>query len=212
MRHERSRSEAADALRDTGHPVNIECRRKMTNFRQVILCMVLAVAGCSDRAQKAGPGTAYNPRVPQKISKLTDSDLARLAEQEASVTRLLNARYPEAKLKHDEDDLRWLQRLVDEKAVGPTQTYELQCLGAALGQVFATKTLLRWVVVEDESGRDLALEYPGTSVIVFPLTMISKRVEDGRDVDVIPLYRTVVAQVEKMKDDPEYKRENTEPN
>jgi hypothetical protein len=166
--------------------------------------------GCSDRAQNAGPGTAYKPRVPQKITKPTVSDLARLAEQEASVIRLLNARHPEAKLNHDEGDLRWLQRLVDEKAVGPAQTYELQCLGAALGQVFATKTPLTWVVVEDESGRDFALQYPGTSVIVFPLTMISKRLEDGRDVDLIPLYRTIVAQVEKIKDDPEYKRGSQE--
>lgn len=47
--------------------------------------------------------------------------------------------------------------------------------------------------------------------MVFPLTMICKRVEDGRDVDLIPLYRTVVAQVEKMKDDPEYKRETHKP-
>ncbi len=65
---------------------------------------------------------------------------------------------------------------------------------------------LKLVVVEDEYGRDLALQYPNTSVIVFPTTMISKRVEDGRDVDVVPIYRTVVAQVEKLKDETEYKR------
>ena len=57
---------------------------------------------------------------------------------------------------------------------------------------------LKWVIVEDEFGRTLALQYPKTSVIVFPLTMISKRVEDARDVDVVSIYRTVVTQVERV--------------
>ena len=127
-------------------------------------------------------------------------------EQEATALRLLKSRYPEAAIKHDEGDLKWLQRLVDDKALRPNQTYELQCLGAVLGQVFAAKTPLKWVVVDDEFGRTLALQYPKTSVIVFPLTMISKRVEDGRDVDVESIYRTVAAQVEKLENDPEYQR------
>ncbi len=120
--------------------------------------------------------------------------------------RLLRARFPEAKLEHGEADLRWLQRLVDEKVLRRDQTYELQCLGAVLGQVLVARTPLRWVVVEDQHSRELALEYPNTSVIVFPVTMISKRIEDGRDVDVVPLYRTVAAHVEKLKHDAEYKR------
>jgi len=96
--------------------------------------------------------------------------------------------------------------LVDEKVLRHDQTYELQRLGAVLGQVLAAQTPLRWVVVEDQHGRELPLEYPNTSVIVFPVTMISKRIEDGRDVDVVPLYRTVAAHVEKLKRDAEYKR------
>ena len=98
------------------------------------------------------------------------------------------------------------QRLIDDKALRADQTAELQALGAVLGQVFAATTPLRWVVVEDQYGRDLALQYPNTTVIVFPMTMILKRVKDGRDVDIVPIYRTIAAQVEKMKDDPEYQR------
>ncbi len=185
--------------------------QKVTHFRLLAFCIVLALPGCSGQSQKTGPRTAEGSAMHQNISKLTEADLARLADQDALVLRLLKSHYPEAKLNRDEGDLRWLQRLVDDKAVGPAQTYELQCLGAALGQVFATKTPLQWVVVEHEHGRDIALQYPGTTVIVFPMTMISKRVEDRREVDLIPLYRTVAAQVEKMKDDPEYKRETPKP-
>jgi hypothetical protein len=39
-------------------------------------------------------------------------------------------------------------------------------------------------MVADEYGRDPALRCPGTTVIVFPLTMISKRIEAGESVSV----------------------------
>ena len=173
--------------------------------RLYVLFVILPLAGCSRSAPQAVPKPA-GKTMEHRISKPGEADLARLAAQEATVLRILRSRHPEAKLNHDEGDLQSLQRLVDDKVLRPDQTYELQCLGAALGQVFAARTRLEWVVVEDEFGRDLALQYPNTTVIVFPLTMISKRIEDGRDVDVVPIYRTIGAQVEKMKDDPEYKR------
>ena len=177
----------------------------MPCLRLRILVLML-LTGCSDATPTEAPRTAQGSPMQQKITRPGQADLTRLAEQEATVLRLLRARHPDATLSRDESDLRWLQRLVDEKAVRPDQTYEFQCLGAVLGQVFAAKTPLEWVVVEDQFGRELALQYPDTSIIVFPMTMISKRVEDGRDVEVVPIYRTVAAQVEKLKDESEYKR------
>jgi Domain of unknown function (DUF3806) len=44
------------------------------------------------------------------------------------------------------------------------------------------------LIVEDEHGRDPAIRYAETSVILFPLTMISKRIESGERVDVFDLY------------------------
>jgi hypothetical protein len=170
-----------------------------------MVALVAILSGCSGSAPQA-PREAAESAVQQKVTEPGEADLARLAEQEATVLRLLKLRYPEAKLNHDEEDLRWLQRLVDERALRPEQTYELQCLGAVLGKVFAARTPLKWVVVEDTFGRNLALQYPNTTVIVFPLTMIAKRVEDGRDVDVVPIFRAVSQQVEKMKEDPKYRR------
>src|SRR5262249_48730959 len=163
-------------------------------YRPFMLLFLVLPPAYSDTSPNAAQNAPKGVAAPQKITELANDDLAKLAEQEATVLRLLKARYPEAALKHDEGDLKWLQRLVDDKALRPNQTHELQCLGAVLGQVFAAKTPLKWVVVEDEFGRTLALQYPKTSVIVFPLTMISKRVEDGREVDVESIYRTVAAQ------------------
>jgi hypothetical protein len=46
-----------------------------------------------------------------------------------------------------------------------------------LGDVFVQEMKMEWVMVEDYSGRDPAVRLPGTTIILFPLTMISKRIE-----------------------------------
>ncbi len=48
---------------------------------------------------------------------------------------------------------------------------------------------LHWVAVEDEYGRDPALRWLDTSVLVFPRTVISKRVEDGEEIDVYDMFK-----------------------
>jgi hypothetical protein len=134
----------------------------------------------------------------ERVSELDPADRQRLARQEAVVATALRTRYGAA-LRHTEDDLPLLQRLVDDKAFGVGQTYEWQCVGIALGQVLAHETPLRWVMVEDELGRDPALELPGTTVHVYPLTMVSKRVEQGRDIPIRALYIAVRDQAEAMR-------------
>ena len=46
---------------------------------------------------------------------------------------------------------------------------------------------LAWIAVEDEYGRDPALRDGETSIILFPMTTISKRIERGEIVDVLKL-------------------------
>ncbi len=132
---------------------------------------------------------------------MSGEDRLRLEKQEALVLKLLQSRYgKDVTLKHSKTDFPLLQKLIDEKVLRPDQTYELQCLGIALGQVFAAETPLRWVMVEDEHGRDPALQYPDTTIILFPLTMISKRVEQGREVDVADVFRGTMDLVTKTKE------------
>jgi hypothetical protein len=81
------------------------------------------------------------------------------------------------------------------------QTYELQSLGIVLGQVLADSSELSWVTVKDEWGADPALRYKTTTVLIFPLTMISKRVEGQQHVSVQALYDITLAQLEKLAKD-----------
>lgn len=68
--------------------------------------------------------------------------------------------------------------------VGPEDTWKLQALGIALGDALADELMLDWITVDDEYGRVPALNWPGTSIVLYPLTMISQRIEAGEPVDV----------------------------
>ena len=85
-------------------------------------------------------------------------------------------------------------------AVDPSETWKLQSLGIVLGDVLAVVTGSEWVEVEDEYGRDAALRFAGPDDVIFPMTMISKRVESGEDVDVFALFSTVAQSVVEIRE------------
>jgi hypothetical protein len=53
-------------------------------------------------------------------------------------------------------------------------------------------------MVEDEYGRDPAIRYKETSLLVFPMTMISKRVEDGEELNVLELFDGLAKQLAEL--------------
>jgi len=68
-----------------------------------------------------------------------------------------------------------------------SQTYELQCLGVAFGDVLASELPLRWVMVTDEYGTDPTLRFKETTLQINALTMISKRVKRDEAVNLSEL-------------------------
>jgi len=64
----------------------------------------------------------------------------------------------------------------------------MQSMGVVFGDVFVQDMGFHWIMVEDEYGRDPAIKFQDTSVLLFPLTMISKRIERGETIDVFDLY------------------------
>lgn len=126
-------------------------------------------------------------------------DLDRIAEQIAVADRLVKEHLGEA-LDQSPEDLDRLQKLVERAVLAPQQTYELQCLGLALGRVLVRHVPgLGWAVIEDEYGRDPILRYRRTTLQFNVLTMISKRVEAGQKVDVRAMYDWTRSQVEGLK-------------
>lgn len=136
---------------------------------------------------------------PQKITPLVDADQKRLEDQRAVVEKFLLDEGSRQTYQEVSGKLGTIQSILDSKTFRPNQTYELQCLGIVLGDAFVQKSKMEWAMVEDESGRDPAVRLPGTTIIVFPLTMVSKRVERGERVDVVDLFKGVSAKIEEMK-------------
>jgi len=119
----------------------------------------------------------------QKFSELSPEDSLRLDQQRALVAAAATHRYGTA-LTRTKKDLPTLQRLLDDKAFTKSQTYELQSLGVAFGDVLASELSMRWVMITDEYGTDPTLRFKDTSININAVTMISKRVERDQPVDV----------------------------
>jgi hypothetical protein len=133
-----------------------------------------------------------------KFSELTASDEFRLNKQRAVVLAELSKRYGAKGLTGKAADIPLLQRLLDDKVFGATQTYELQSIGVAFGDVLANDLGMRWVVVSDEYGTDPTLRYKDTTIQVNALTMISRRVEDGQPLDLEAIRRGVRSNINEI--------------
>ena len=131
------------------------------------------------------------PDPPATYRSLTPEDLANLEAARAWV-RGHFTEAAEGKYEPIDGKLRVIDAILKNGWVDVKETWKLQALGVALGDALAQKLLLEWVTVDDEFGQDAALNWPGTSVLCYPLTMIAKRVEDGEQVDVYALFEGAI--------------------
>ena len=85
-------------------------------------------------------------------------------------------------------DLVTLQRILDRGLVSTDDSLQLQALGVVLGDLFAAKLNMDWVVYRDRAGRSRALRYRESETFLFPVTMISRRWEAGHERAVEDIY------------------------
>jgi hypothetical protein len=99
-------------------------------------------------------------------------------------------------------DLDRLQAIVASGQIQIENTQELQSFGIVFGKVFVNETQdYDWWVVEDDYGKDACIRYKETSLLIFPQTMLSKRIEDGETVNVSELFYGLRAQLERIKNE-----------
>ncbi len=134
----------------------------------------------------------------QTCEPLNRDDIANLAAKRTWVCE----HYEEA-ARHKYNTLDGKLTLVDtilrNNWIAPDETLKLQCLGVTFGDALAQRLGLTWVAVEDKYGRDPALTLEGTSVLVFPLTSISKRIERGEEVEVYGLFEDACRTIERLR-------------
>jgi hypothetical protein len=97
-------------------------------------------------------------------------------------------------------DLDRLQRILDGQFLSAEQTQELQALGIVFGKVIIGQCSgYDWWIVEDEYGEDPCIRFQQTSLLIFPRTMISQRIEDGKEVDVHDLYEGLLDHLAELE-------------
>jgi len=104
----------------------------------------------------------------------------------------------DAKYATIEGKLRVVGAILENGWVEPSETQKLQSLGIAFGDAIAQKLMLDWVTIDDEYGRAPALNWPGTSIYCFALTMLAKRVVSGEHIDVQQFFNTVCSDLSEM--------------
>ncbi len=122
----------------------------------------------------------------QKIESLNESDLELLAEYRSWLFGHFDdpQQYEELSFK-----LKLIQTILDNNWVSNEETFKLQALGICFGDALEQELKeLSWVAVDDEYGRDPALRWLSTNTLVFPRTAISKRVEDGIEIDIYEMF------------------------
>ncbi len=94
-----------------------------------------------------------------------------------------------SRLRGDRSDLETLQQIVDRGLIERDDTLRLQALGVVLGDVMKTEApKLQWKIYEDSKGRSRALCVENTEECLFPVTMLSRRMEVGLNPDVSHVY------------------------
>jgi hypothetical protein len=137
---------------------------------------------------------------PQTFRDLGREDLDWLSAQRQRTEKLLEGN-PDAQAKYrtGAGKLGVIRAVLEAKAFRPDQTFELQGLGIILGDALAEQLGMTWKMVEDKHGASPCLVLEGTSIVLYPQTMISKRIERGEAVDVFELFNWTAAKVEELR-------------
>ncbi|MCE3225563.1 MAG: hypothetical protein K0S32_114 [Bacteroidetes bacterium] len=134
----------------------------------------------------------------QKISELTD-EMAQSIKAKRDWVR--NHYTPENLNEYDsvKGKLTLLDTILKSNWIDKKDKVKLQCLGITLGDTLIQDMNFIWVQVEDEYGTDPAIQLPDTTIILFPLTMISKRIEANETVDINELYVGLKEKVNEIR-------------
>lgn len=134
----------------------------------------------------------------QRVEELSSDDVALLQKQREWLLGHY-ASNPSESYSGYAAKLALIETILASGWVKPDETWKLQSLGVALGDALAEHMALRWVAVEDEYGRDPALQDGSTSLKLYPLTVISKRIEAGEDPKVAELFLGLCRKVEEVR-------------
>jgi hypothetical protein len=156
-------------------------RREHRAAKELLSSLALLPVIWASATMGADPGKAVFRPLPAATAGHMD-------RQRAYVASLLKKHFPGTKITRTRADFATLQRVVDAKLIPANRTWEWQSVGIVFGDALASAIPgLQWYEVTDAYGTDPTLRYKSTSLQINAMTMISKRIEDGEEVDVAHL-------------------------
>jgi hypothetical protein len=137
-----------------------------------------------------------------KAPRVKDLNLGQkfiLDSNRQNIKDLMTRRLGIVNIKQDLGDLKKIQEVVDRKIIKNGDVEQWQALGVVFGDVLVAELDLNWVSYEDELGSSKALQWKKTENYVFPVTMLSKRVQYKEKVDVFALFEQIKLDVVAME-------------
>lgn len=126
------------------------------------------------------------------------SDVEKLTRQQQFATEQLQKIIGVFSFNGTEEDLAPIQKGLDSGKLA--HTVDLQCLGVPFGEIIInSQTGFDWWMFEDNLGITPCIRYRETDLIIFPLTLISKRIEQGESVNVVRLYADLIARITPLR-------------
>ena len=134
----------------------------------------------------------------QTVSSLSDNMIKFI---EAKRNWVRNHFTPDSIKKYDTIDgkFKLLDTIIKSNWIEKHETAKLQSLGITLGDIIVQDMNFIWVEIDEDGETVPALNFPDTALILFPMTMISKRIERGEPFDVYEFYKTLKEDVERIK-------------
>jgi hypothetical protein len=153
-----------------------------------LLTAILVAIGLSGSLAHSAP--AYSGQM--KFEPIPANIAAEMDKQRTYISALVSKNFPGKLLTKSKEDFAILQAIVDRKLLTKRQTWELQALGVCFGDALTSYIPgLKWSLITDDYGTDPTLQFKDTTTQFNALTMISKRVENGSEIDVAYLAKSL---------------------
>lgn len=159
----------------------------------VLLIQLLFVSQTSAQSSSWHSPTEVEVR----IEPLSAIDQQFMTEQRNRVEVLAN-RLGRRLSGDTERDLDTLQTIISRDLINRDDRLSLQALGVVFGDLLASELDMHWVVYRDRAGRSRALQYRNDATYLFPVTMISRRVEAQSPRPVADLFQTTVNDTRRL--------------
>lgn len=134
---------------------------------------------------------AQGSEIERRIAPLSPIDLKFMQDQRQAVERLAN-RMGRSLTGRAERDVDTLQQILNRNFVDPEDELTLQAMGIVFGDLLGDTLSMDWVVYRDRAGRSRALRYRDSDIYLFPVTMISRRVQAGSERPLADLFAATV--------------------